>query len=111
MMKQGQSTLEYAVVIACLVAALLAMQIYLKRGMQGRFRQAADDLGQQYAPKNTTSDITIIQGSECEAVTTTAEDEKDKSKLKTTTTINTKNQTDKTYGNEEVGKFEATLFE
>ncbi len=46
--------MEYAVVITCIVAALLAMQIYIKRGMEGRLRQSADELGQQYAPKRTT---------------------------------------------------------
>ena len=45
---KGQSTLEYAVIIAVVVGALLVMQIYMKRGMQGRMREAADDLGSQF---------------------------------------------------------------
>lgn len=51
---KAQSVLEYAVVVLALVLALLAMQGYIRRGMQGKLRQAADSLGQQYAPANTT---------------------------------------------------------
>ena len=32
--KRGQSTLEYAVLIVVIIAALIAMQVYLKRGLQ-----------------------------------------------------------------------------
>ena len=42
-------------VAACLVAALLGMQIYIKRSIQGRFRAAADQVGQQYSASTTTS--------------------------------------------------------
>lgn len=55
--QRAQSTLEYAMVVACLVAALLAMQIYIKRGVQGRLRDAANDIGEQYSAKNTTSNL------------------------------------------------------
>jgi len=56
--KRAQSTLEYAVVIAVIVAGLVAMQVYLKRGMQGRLRQASDDIGEQFSPGNTTGTTT-----------------------------------------------------
>lgn len=58
-MRKAQSSLEYAVLIIAVVAALIAMTIYLKRGMQGKFRQGADELGSQYEPGKTTSDITL----------------------------------------------------
>ncbi|MFA5118831.1 MAG: hypothetical protein WC695_08290 [Candidatus Omnitrophota bacterium] len=51
--KRAQSTLEYAVIIAVVVGALIAMQIYVKRGLQGRLRQATDDVGDQFSPGNT----------------------------------------------------------
>ncbi|MFH1191178.1 MAG: hypothetical protein V1670_03170 [Candidatus Omnitrophota bacterium] len=54
----AQSTLEYAVLIACVAAALIAMQIYMKRGTQGRLRQAGDEIGEQYTPLNVESKIT-----------------------------------------------------
>jgi len=52
---KAQSILEYAMVIVCIAGALLAMQIYVKRGIQGRLRNAADEVGEQYSAKNTTS--------------------------------------------------------
>ena len=58
-LRKAQSTLEYAVVIFAIVAALVTMQIYLKRGIQGKMRQSADSIGEQYAPENTTSDINL----------------------------------------------------
>jgi Flp pilus assembly pilin Flp len=51
--RKGQSTLEYAVLIVIIIAALLAMNTYIKRGVQGRFKQAADDIGDQFSPGNT----------------------------------------------------------
>jgi len=54
----AQSTLEYAVVVACIVAALLGMQFYLRRGIQGRLRAASDEIGEQYTPLNVDSNIT-----------------------------------------------------
>jgi uncharacterized protein (UPF0333 family) len=51
--KKGQSTLEYAVLIVVIIGALLTIQVYIKRGIQGRLRQASDDIGDQYSPGNT----------------------------------------------------------
>jgi uncharacterized protein (UPF0333 family) len=56
--KKGQSTLEYSVIVAVVVAGLIAMQVYIKRGMQGRLRQASDDIGEQFSPGYTTSNYT-----------------------------------------------------
>jgi uncharacterized protein (UPF0333 family) len=47
--KKAQSTLEYAVIIAVVVGALLAMQAYIKRGISGRLRTASDDIGEQFS--------------------------------------------------------------
>lgn len=52
--RRAQSTLEYGVVIAVIVAGLVAMQVYIKRGMQGRLKQASDDIGEQFSPGYTT---------------------------------------------------------
>ena len=51
--KKGQSTLEYAVLIIIIIGALLSIQIYIKRGVQGRLKQATDDIGDQFSPGNT----------------------------------------------------------
>lgn len=51
--KRGQSTLEYAVLTVIIIGALLSIQFYIKRGVQGRLKSAADDIGDQYSVGNT----------------------------------------------------------
>jgi len=51
--KRGQVILEYAVLIVIIIGALLTIQIYIKRGVQGRLKSAADDIGDQYSDGNT----------------------------------------------------------
>jgi uncharacterized protein (UPF0333 family) len=51
--KRAQSTLEYAVLVFVIVAALIAMQVYIKRGMQGRIRSSTDEIGEQYSSGHT----------------------------------------------------------
>jgi uncharacterized protein (UPF0333 family) len=52
--KKGQNTLEYAIIIAVIVAALIAMQSYIKRGIQGRMKASTDDIGEQFSAQNTS---------------------------------------------------------
>ncbi len=54
-LKKGQSILEQVVLLCVVVSALLIMQVYFKRAHQGRIKQDADSIGQQYSPKHTTS--------------------------------------------------------
>jgi hypothetical protein len=51
--RRGQSTLEYAVLIVVVIGALLTIQVYIKRGVQGRLKSASDDIGDQYSDGNT----------------------------------------------------------
>ncbi len=84
--KRGQNTAEYAILIGVIVAAAVAMQTYVKRGLQGRVRDAVDfpgeggDVGisgnslsfsgQQYEPYYTETDLAISQsGSETQSFT------------------------------------------
>lgn len=53
--KRGQSTLEYAVLTVVIIGALLTIQVYIKRGVQGRLKTAADDIGDQYSDGNTNA--------------------------------------------------------
>ncbi len=61
---KGQSTLEYALIIAVVVGALLAMQVYFKRGVQGKLREATDDIGGQYSAGNVTSKYVTSQSTD-----------------------------------------------
>ncbi|UCB56773.1 MAG: hypothetical protein JSV30_06165 [Candidatus Omnitrophota bacterium] len=56
--KRGQNTIEYAVLVAVVVSALLAIQTYLNRGVKGRLRSSVDSIGQQYSAGNMTSSST-----------------------------------------------------
>jgi hypothetical protein len=41
-MRKAQSTAEYAIVIGLVIAAAVAMQVYVKRGLQGKMKDASD---------------------------------------------------------------------
>lgn len=55
---RAQTTLEYAILIGVIVAGLIAMQVYLKRGFQGKLKESADSMGTQFSPGATTSNYT-----------------------------------------------------
>ena len=58
---KGQSIFEYTVLIIAVVAGLLCMQIYLKRGLQGRLRLGADTLSEtQYSPGQSTANMRTL---------------------------------------------------
>ena len=73
--KRAQTTAEYAILIALVVGAVVAMQIYVKRGIQGRVRNVVDHTGaggdvagqtlnftaEQYEPYYTTSTADTTQ--------------------------------------------------
>lgn len=44
---RGESITEYVVLIGMVTMALIGMQVYLKRGIQGVVKYAADELGRQ----------------------------------------------------------------
>lgn len=52
---KAQSTLEYVVLLGFVVAALIAMGVYMKRATEGQLRGATDRVGEQYDAKNTSS--------------------------------------------------------
>ncbi len=59
MCRRGQSTLEYVVLVAVVIAALLTMRIYMKRGLQGKLRSSTDSIGAQFSPTDMTANWTI----------------------------------------------------
>jgi hypothetical protein len=42
LMRKAQSTAEYAIVIGLVIAAAVAMQVYVKRGIQAKVKDATD---------------------------------------------------------------------
>jgi hypothetical protein len=68
---KAQSTLEYVVLIGFVVAALIAMSFYMKRGVQGRLRESVDQIGEQYDANSTTSNYTVTNNLTQNEVTNT----------------------------------------
>ena len=76
--RKGQNTAEYAILIGVIVAAAIAMQIYIRRGMQARIKDAVDysstgagnELGnifvsgKQYEPYYLSTNLTTTQSGE-----------------------------------------------
>jgi hypothetical protein len=52
--KKGQSILEYAILLGVVIAALLIMQAFVKRGYQGGLKDASDRMGDQFSAGGTT---------------------------------------------------------
>ena len=48
----GQSTLEYAILVVIVIGALLTLQVYIKRAIQGKLKSSSDDIGEQYSMAN-----------------------------------------------------------
>jgi len=72
---RGQNTAEYAIVIALIIGAVIAMQIYVKRGLQAKMKDATDsitdkttELGttKQYEPYYSEQSMTSAQKSTSE---------------------------------------------
>jgi len=53
MKKKGMSVVEYSLLMAVLIAALLAMQVYVKRAVNGRWKEAGDVFGFGRQTNNT----------------------------------------------------------
>ena len=68
-LRKSQSTLEYAALFAVVVGAIIAGQVYMKRGLQGKYKSSADQLGEQYSFESTTGTVvTTIDSSSNETV-------------------------------------------
>lgn len=74
--RKAQSLIEYSLILAIIGAVLLGMQVYMKRGIQGVVKTAADQLGPQQGAqvlidfKKQTSSITVTSGARAGAVRT-----------------------------------------
>ena len=57
--RRAQAILEYAVLVGVIVAALIAMQVYFRRGLQGKVRGIVDEIsgGTAYSPGASVGDL------------------------------------------------------
>jgi len=99
-MRKAQSTLEYAVLVICIIAALISMQIYFKRGLAGKLRGSADSIGVQFSPGHTTGSTTITYSKNLHSSTTV--DDQDRYQYSTSVTT-TKSDSEQTLENISTG--------
>jgi uncharacterized protein (UPF0333 family) len=52
--KSGQAILEYAIMLGVVIAALLIMQVFVKRGYEGSLKASSDKMGEQFSASSTT---------------------------------------------------------
>lgn len=70
---RAQSSIEFAVLLLLIVASLIVMQVYLKRGMQGSLKMGADTISPtQYDPNHVRSDFTTVQSSSTTSTSSTS---------------------------------------
>jgi Flp pilus assembly pilin Flp len=55
--RRGQTILEYTVIFIIILGVMVAMKDYVKRGIQGRWKSATDDFGDQYDPQAVNANI------------------------------------------------------
>ena len=78
--RKGQSTAEYAIVIGLVIAAAVAMQVYVKRSIQGKMKDAVDTnpdnaaflVTKQYEPLYRTDEGLTTDRQTSETATTNA---------------------------------------
>ena len=63
-MEKAQSVLEYAAVICIVVGAVLLMQVYVKRAIEGKMRNSSEEIGAglTYSPKATVGNSIMNLG-------------------------------------------------
>lgn len=66
--RNGQSIVEFTVLIIIIVSALFAMSTYIKRGFQGRWKQSVDDFGDQYDPSKVNSIMNYSMSSQSQTM-------------------------------------------
>ena len=55
--RKGQSVIEFTVLLVIVIGVFIAMQFYVKRGIQGRWKSSLDDFGEQYDPRLTNANV------------------------------------------------------
>jgi hypothetical protein len=62
--KKAQSTAEYVIVLGLVVGVVIAMQTYIKRGLQGRVKEAVDFTDQ--GGQTVATDVVQFSGNQYE---------------------------------------------
>ncbi len=96
--KRGQGIIEHVLLVGIVVAALLAMSVYIKRGIQGVIRVASDEIGRQEdaeeidpqkGTKTNSNLVTKTEGIERQRVFKGGSQERDVERVSVSTGITT----------------------
>ena len=68
--RKGQTILEYTVILIIILGVMIAMKDYIKRGIQGRWKSATDDFGDQYDPQSINSNIIYATQANSQSIVT-----------------------------------------
>lgn len=99
--ERGQSTLEYAFLLAIIISAIITVQVYVRRGLVGQIHDTADQqIGSQFDPWNTTGKVSHKSGGGTQDVVT--------NDGKTVSTLNALTNTDKYEVEEKVAPYKPT---
>jgi hypothetical protein len=84
--------MEYTMLLAIIIGAFLGIGRYFKRGIQGRWRAAVDDLGDQYDPRTGNSYLrhSLQSNTDSTVLAINADDEYITRKMDTTNMIERK---------------------
>lgn len=52
---RGQTILEYSLMVAVTIAALLIVQVFVKRGYQGKLKESSERIGEQFSRSGSSS--------------------------------------------------------
>jgi hypothetical protein len=72
--RKAQGTLEFLAMTTIILAVFLTMGHYLKRGVQGRWKSAVDEFGEQYDPRTTNSSVRQLLEANTITIVTTVPD-------------------------------------
>lgn len=62
--KRANSIIEYSLLMVIICAAIVAMQIYMKRGIQGGAKASSDSIGEQFSAASSDYTYTLTAKSE-----------------------------------------------
>ncbi len=63
--RKGQSIIEYVILMAVVIAALILMQTFIKRGYSGHLKESSDQMGEGFSATGTTTRVSrILSGQE-----------------------------------------------
>jgi len=100
---KGQTILEYTVIIIVILGVLVTMKDYIKRGIQGRWKSATDDVSDQYDPQIVNSFINYSTQANAQSIVIVINGTSDGQQGQWTNRVDTSNSLETKTGFSQVG--------